>query len=98
MYTCIYVYIYIYICIYVYIYIYILKHHYKESILHTGGVDSLKYSSKVEAPINMSAKAVISRNLTTSQNNHLFICYFLFLFFILFFMYLQKTGITVLSE
>ena len=53
-------------------------------------LDSLKYSSKAESPINRSAKAVIGRNLTTSQHNHLFI----YLFFII---YLQKTGITVLS-
>ena len=66
-------------------------------------LDSLKYSSKAESPINRSAKAVISRNLTTSRHNHLFIYFvflFLFLFFIFyfyfFFIYLQKTGITVL--
>ena len=54
-------------------------------------LDSLNYSSKAESPIHGSAKAVISRNLTTSQHNHLFI--FLFIYFI----YLQKTGIIVLS-
>ena len=49
-------------------------------------VDSLKYSSKAESPINRSAKAVISRNLTTSRHNHLFIYFvFLFLFFIFYF-------------
>ena len=46
-------------------------------------LDSLKYSSKAESPINRSAKAVISRNLTTSQHNHLFI--YLFIYFILFY-------------
>ena len=35
-------------------------------------LDSLKYSSKAESPINRSAKAVISRNLTTSRDDHLF--------------------------
>ena len=34
-------------------------------------LDSLKYSSKAESPINKSAKAVISGNLTTSRHNHL---------------------------
>ena len=29
-------------------------------------IDSLKYSSKAESPINRSAKAVIIRDLTTS--------------------------------
>ena len=47
-------------------------------------LNSLKYSSKVESPINRSAKAVISRNLTTSRDNHLFI-FFIFLFFIFIF-------------
>ena len=72
-------------------------------------LDSLKYSSKVESPINRSAKAVISRNLATSGHNHLiiylfaflflfFIYLFYFLFFIVFILiYLQKAGITVLS-
>ena len=86
-------------------------------------LDSLKYSSKTESPINKSTKAVISRNLTTSQHNHLsiylfiflFICLFInypfvlfyfilfyffsvfFKFFILFFIYLQKAVISVLS-
>ena len=67
-------------------------------------LDSLKYSSKAESPINRPAKAVISRNLTTSRHNHLFIYLFiyLFLFYIFYFLfffsiYLQKTGITVLS-
>ena len=68
-------------------------------------LDSLKYSSKAESPINRSTKAVISRNLTTSQHNHLFIYLFIYLFyffiifklFILFFVYLQETSITVLS-
>ena len=43
-------------------------------------LDSLKYSSKAESPINRSAKAVISRNLSTSRHNHLFIYLFVFLF------------------
>ena len=64
-------------------------------------LDSLKYSSKVESPVNRSAKAVINRNITTSRHNNLFnflFIYLLFLFFILFFyIYLLKTGITVLS-
>ena len=34
-------------------------------------LDSLKYISKAESPINRSAKAVISRNLATSRHNHL---------------------------
>ena len=73
-------------------------------------LDSLKYSSKAESPINISVKAVISRNLPTSQHNHLFIYlffifififYFLFIysfiyFILFFFIYLQKTGITAL--
>ena len=50
-------------------------------------LDSLKYSSKAESPINKSAKAVISMNLTTSRHNHLFIYFvFLFLFFIFYFL------------
>ena len=49
-------------------------------------LDSRKYSSKVESPVNRSAKAVISRNLTTSLHNHLFIYFvFLFLFFVFYF-------------
>ena len=49
-------------------------------------LDSLKYSSKAESHINRSAKAVISRNLTTSRRNHLLIYFaFLFLFFIFYF-------------
>ena len=35
----------------------------------------LKYNSKAESPINKSAKAVISRYLTTNQHNHLFTCF-----------------------
>ena len=48
--------------------------------LHMVILDSLNYSSKAESPINGSAKAVISRNLTTSQHNRLFI--FLFILYI----------------
>ena len=49
-------------------------------------LDSLKYISKADSPSNKSAKAVISRNLTTSGRNHLFIYFiFLFLFFIFYF-------------
>ena len=63
-------------------------------------LDWLKYSSKAESPINRSAKAVMSRNLTTSRLNHLFI-FFIYLFFIFIFYFifyiLQKTGITTLS-
>ena len=51
-------------------------------------LDSLKYSSKAESPINRSTEAVISKNLTTSQHNHFFSIFFLFsiifYFFILF--------------
>ena len=36
-------------------------------------LDSLKQSSDAESPINTSAKAVISRNLTISRHIHLFI-------------------------
>ena len=77
-------------------------------------LDSLKYSSKGESPIDRSTKAVITRNLAASQHNHLFIylfiyfvffaCFlgffwfFFFYFFILFFIYFQKTGITVLNK
>ena len=43
-------------------------------------LDSLNYSSKLESPINSSAKAVISRNLTPSWQNHLFIYLFIYLF------------------
>ena len=62
-------------------------------------LDFLYYNSNAELPIIRSAKAVISRNLTASRHNHLFFYffYFLFSFCILFFIYLQKTGITVLS-
>ena len=45
-------------------------------------LDSLKYSSKTESPINKSTKAVISRNLTTSQHNHLSIYLFFFYLFV----------------
>ena len=49
-------------------------------------IDSLKYSSKAELPIDRSAKAVISKNLTTSRHNHLLTYFvFLFLFFIFYF-------------
>ena len=48
-------------------------------------LDSLKYSSKAESPINRPAKAVISRNLTTSGHNHLII--YLFVFFCCFFLF-----------
>ena len=64
-------------------------------------LDSLKYSSKAESTINRSANAVISTSLTTSRHNHLFnflSIYLLFLFFYFtFYIYLQKTGIIVLS-
>ena len=49
-------------------------------------LDSLKYCSKAESPINRSAKAVISRTLTTSRHNHLFI--YLFFFILYLFIYL----------
>ena len=56
--------------------------------------DSLKYRSKVKSPINRSAKAVISRNLTTSRHNHLLInfvlFFFSFFFFFLFFSYIYR--------
>ena len=42
-------------------------------------LESLKYSSKAESPINRSAKSVISRNLTTSLHNHLFMFFPIFL-------------------
>ena len=51
-------------------------------------LDSLKYSSHAESPINRSAKAFISRNLTTSRHNRLFICLFIYLLFICLFIYL----------
>ena len=63
-------------------------------------LDSLKYSSKAESPVNRSVKAVISRNLTASRDNHLFIylfiysfgffccCFFFIFLFIYLFMYL----------
>ena len=51
-------------------------------------LDSLKYSSKTESPINKSTKAVISRNLTTSRHNHLSIYLFFYLFICLFINYL----------
>ena len=61
-------------------------------------LDSLKYNSKAESPINRSAKAVISRNLTPIQHNHLiFYLFVLFIFYFIFCIYLQKTGITILS-
>ena len=47
-------------------------------------LDSLKYGSMAESPVNRSANAVISGNLTTSRHSHLFVFlsfYFLFLFF-----------------
>ena len=47
-------------------------------------LDSLKYSSKAESPINRSAKAVISRNLTTSRHNHLFNFSFIYSLFLCF--------------
>ena len=43
---------------------------------------SLKYSTKGESPINRSAKALISSNLTTSQHNHLLFFFYLFLIFL----------------
>ena len=43
-------------------------------------LDSLKCRSKAESPINRSAKAVISRNLTISRHNDLFS----FVFFLIF--------------
>ena len=61
------------------------------------GLDSLMYRSKAESPINRSAKAVSSRNLTTSQHNqflfaylfvYLFICLFIYLFIYLLSIYL----------
>ena len=55
-------------------------------------LDSLKYSGKVESPINGSAKAVISRNLTTSRYIHLFKFLFIYLLSIYLFivcMYVQ---------
>ena len=48
-------------------------------------LESLKYSSKAESPINRSAKSVISRNLTTSRHNHLFMFFPIFLSFSVFF-------------
>ena len=47
-------------------------------------IDSVKYSSKTESSINRFAEAVISRNLTTSGRNHLFIYLFTYLFIYLF--------------
>ena len=47
-------------------------------------LNSLKYSSKAELPINRSAKAIISRNLTTSHHNYFFISLFLYLVIYLF--------------
>ena len=49
-------------------------------------LDSLKYSSKMESPINRFTKAVISRNLNTTWHNHLFI-YLFFYFYFLFIFY-----------
>ena len=49
-------------------------------------LDSLKYNSKWKSPINRSFKAVISRVLTTSRHNHLFI--FLSIFFFFFFKFI----------
>ena len=49
-------------------------------------LDSLRYSSKAESPINRSPKAVISRNLTTSGHNHLF-SFFLLSFLIFYFIF-----------
>ena len=42
-------------------------------------LESLKYTSKAESPINRSAKSVVSRNLTTSLHNHLFMFFPIFL-------------------
>ena len=55
-------------------------------------LDSLKYNSKAESPIDRSAEAVISKNLTVSRHNHLisyliiylFVLFVCFLFFVLF--------------
>ena len=47
-------------------------------------LDSLKYSSKAESPINRSAKAAISRNLIISGHNHLLFYFLLFSFLYLF--------------
>ena len=44
-------------------------------------LDLLNYSIKGESPINRSAKAVISRNLTTSRHDYFFFFPYLFLFF-----------------
>ena len=49
-------------------------------------LDPLKYNTKVESPINSSAKAVIGRNFGT-----------IIYFFCIFYLYLQETGINVLS-
>ena len=43
-------------------------------------LDSLKYSSKGESPINRSTKAVISMNFTPSLHIYLFIYLFFYLF------------------
>ena len=56
---------------------------------------SLKYNSKAESTNNRSAKAVISKNLTTSRHNHLFNFLFIYLFVIficyfIFYMYLPE--------
>ena len=53
-------------------------------------LDSIKNSRKEEAHINRSPKAVISRNFTTSGDNHLFFCIFSFVIY-------RKPGIIVLS-
>ena len=57
---------------------------------------SLKYNSKAESTNNRSAKAIISRKLTTSRHNHLFNFLFLYLFVIficyfIFYMYLPES-------
>ena len=49
---------------------------------------SLKYNSKAESTNNRSAKAVISRNLTTSRHNHLFIFLFICYFYLFYFLYI----------
>ena len=43
-------------------------------------LDSLKYSSEAESPVNRSAKTVITRNLLVDTLNYLFI-YFIFYIF-----------------
>ena len=51
-------------------------------------LDSLKYSSKEESPINRPTKAVISRNLTTSRHYHLFIYLFVYLLLLFYYYYI----------